>query len=81
MKRNNLFICNICKTEIEINNKPGFKTEYLYNDSSICQELVSPTVDFTLNKEITNERFYIFVIDISKHSLDLNFPQYVKFIK
>jgi hypothetical protein len=63
-----------------ITNYPGFKNEYLYNDSTVCQELISPTIDFTLNKQITNEKFYIFVIDVSKHSFDLNFPQYVIFI-
>ena len=75
----NIFKCNICKTDNEILNKPGFKNEYMYKDLSVCPELYSPTIDFKLKNEIQLEKFIIIIIDVSKNSIDLNYPQYVNY--
>ena len=75
-------ICNLCQYENELDiNRPGIKSEYLSSDFSSCPELTKPTIDFIAPKNFKSSKLfvphYLFMIDISEYSYQLNLPSYV----
>ena len=75
-------ICNLCQYENELDiNRPGIKSEYLSSDFSSCPELAKPTIDFIAPKNFKSSKLfvphYLFMIDISEYSYQLNLPSYV----
>ena len=75
-------ICNLCQYENELDiNRPGIKSEYLSSDFSSCPELTKPTIDFIAPKNFKSSKLfvphYLFMIDISEYSYQLNLPSYI----
>ena len=74
-------ICNLCHYENDFDiNTPGVKDEYL-NNNIPCPELINPTVDFIAPKKFKSKKkfipHYLFMIDISETSYQLNLPFYI----
>ncbi|MFO0515230.1 MAG: Sec23/Sec24 zinc finger-containing protein [bacterium] len=73
--------CNLCGSQNELDTtNPKVKPEYFNNNLSV-PELLSPTVDFIApnNMKHTNPFYphYIFLIDLSKISVEVGLPNYV----
>lgn len=76
--------CNLCLGETELtSNLPGFKQDYLTFDRSQISELSVPTVDYfappNLKHNVDFNPHYIFMIDISNYSNEIQFSNYVNF--
>lgn len=73
--------CNLCGTQNELDTtNPKVKPEY-FNSSVSVPELMSPTVDFiapnNMKHNVPFAPHYIFMIDVSKISVDACLPTYV----
>ena len=75
-------VCNICHNENDFDiNITGVKNEYLNNENTLCPELINPTIDFLAPKKFKSKKIfiphYLFMIDISESSYQLNLPSYL----
>lgn len=68
----------MCGYETElIPQTVGVKQEYFYSDYSSSPELVSPTIDYEIRHNVKVDKYFLFIIDISTNSNELNFSSYV----
>ena len=82
--RDKIIICNICHYENILNNNIiGFKQEYIIgNPIENCFELKFPTIDYYISDNLHKELkyfipHYLFCIDISDFSFQINFPFFI----
>lgn len=75
--------CNLCGCQNDLEAaKAMIKADYFYSDTSNIPELTNPTIDYVAPKGMKHTvpflPHYIFMLDISQHSIDLGLPSYVR---